>query len=136
EAHRTQEGSLGDQMRDALPNARWFGMTGTPVSAKDRNTFKMFGDPEDPNFVMSRYEPIRSIVDGTTLPVAVEPRLVNFTLDEETIDEAFDELAEAEELGAEEQEFLVGKAGHVSTIMNNPERVRIVCADIVEHYLT
>lgn len=88
EAHRTQEGSLGEQMRAAVPNATFFGMTGTPVSDKDRNTFKLFGDPKDPNFVMSRYEPIRSIVDGTTVPVSVEARLVQFNLDKDALDEA------------------------------------------------
>lgn len=45
EAHRTTEGSLGDDMRKALPRARFFGLTGTPISDKERNTFKLFGDP-------------------------------------------------------------------------------------------
>jgi SWI2/SNF2 ATPase len=32
EAHRTQEGDLGRKMREALPNASLFGLTGTPTS--------------------------------------------------------------------------------------------------------
>ena len=39
EAHRTQEGDLGRQMRAALPNAFLFGLTGTPVNKADKNTF-------------------------------------------------------------------------------------------------
>src|SRR5699024_4989487 len=35
EAHRTQEGDLGRQMRAALPNAFLFGLTGTPVNKAD-----------------------------------------------------------------------------------------------------
>ena len=35
EAHRTQEGDLGRQMRAALPNAFLFGLTGTPVNKID-----------------------------------------------------------------------------------------------------
>ena len=31
EAHRTQEGTLGEDMRNALPNAQFFGLTGTPI---------------------------------------------------------------------------------------------------------
>ena len=31
EAHRTQEGTLGEDMRTALPNAQFFGLTGTPI---------------------------------------------------------------------------------------------------------
>ena len=38
EAHRTQEGGLGRQMRAALPNAFLFGLTGTPINKSDKNT--------------------------------------------------------------------------------------------------
>ena len=48
EAHRTTEGTLGEDMREALPNARFFGLTGTPIADKERNTFTLFGDPNDP----------------------------------------------------------------------------------------
>jgi type I restriction enzyme R subunit len=47
EAHRTQEGDLGRQMRAALPNAFLFGLTGTPVNKADKNTFWAFGAEED-----------------------------------------------------------------------------------------
>ena len=43
EAHRTQEGDLGRKMREALPNAFLFGLTGTPINRADRNTFWAFG---------------------------------------------------------------------------------------------
>lgn len=46
EAHRTQEGDLGRQMRAALPNAFLFGLTGTPVNKADKNTFWAFGAEE------------------------------------------------------------------------------------------
>lgn len=35
EAHRTQEGDLGKKMRTALPNAFFFGLTGTPINRND-----------------------------------------------------------------------------------------------------
>lgn len=135
EAHRTQEGVLGDALRAAVPNAKFFGMTGTPISRKDRNTFRLFGDPDDPNMVMSRYEPRRSLIDGTTVPVSVEARLVRFTLDKEELDRAFDDLATEEGLDDDKKEFLAGKVSHTATLLRNPERVREVCADIVAHYL-
>jgi type I restriction enzyme, R subunit len=135
EAHRTQEGSLGEQMRAAVPNATFFGMTGTPISDKDRNTFTLFGDPKDPNFVLSRYEPIRSIVDGTTVPVAVEARLVKFNLDKGALDTAFDELAEEEGITEEEKVDLSGRVSHTATILRNPDRIALICTDIVAHYL-
>ena len=55
EAHRTQEGDLGRQMRAALPNAFLFGLTGTPVNKADKNTFWAFGAEEDKGGYMSRY---------------------------------------------------------------------------------
>jgi type I restriction enzyme R subunit len=39
EAHRTQEGEIGIKMRAALPNAFLFGLTGTPINRRDRNTY-------------------------------------------------------------------------------------------------
>ena len=45
EAHRTQEGDYGRKMREALPNAFLFGLTGTPINRRDRNTFMWFGSP-------------------------------------------------------------------------------------------
>ncbi|HHO9622046.1 TPA: type I restriction endonuclease subunit R [Escherichia coli] len=55
EAHRTQEGDLGRKMREALPNAFLFGLTGTPINRADRNTFYAFGAEEDEKGYMSRY---------------------------------------------------------------------------------
>ena len=39
ETHRSQEGDWGRTMRQALPNAFLFGLTGTPINRADRNTF-------------------------------------------------------------------------------------------------
>ena len=55
EAHRTQEGDYGRKMREALPNAFLFGLTGTPINRRDRNTFMWFGSPEDEGGYLSRY---------------------------------------------------------------------------------
>src|SRR5207247_9096978 len=55
EAHRTQEGDLGRKMREALPNAFLFGLTGTPINRADRNTFSAFGADADERGYMSRY---------------------------------------------------------------------------------
>ena len=89
EAHRTQEGSLGLDMRAALPNARFIGLTGTPISTADRNTWTTFGDPDDPEGVLNHYSVERSIADGATLPIHVETRLVDFQIDRDALDQAF-----------------------------------------------
>lgn len=72
EAHRTQEGDLGEKMRMALPNAFFFGLTGTPINRVDKNTFATFGAEEDRTGYMSRYSFSDSIRDGATLPLHFE----------------------------------------------------------------
>lgn len=134
EAHRTQEGNLGDDMRTALPHARFFGLTGTPISDKERNTFKLFGDPNDPGYVLNTYSMERSIVDGASVPVHVETRKVDYHLNSEALDEAFDQLADEENLTEEEREVIASKAAHVKTLLMNPGRITEVCKDILDHY--
>ncbi|MCC5954411.1 MAG: HsdR family type I site-specific deoxyribonuclease, partial [Acidimicrobiia bacterium] len=92
EAHRTQEGDLGRQMRDALPNAFLFGLTGTPINTRDRNTFYAFGADEDEGGYMSRYSFEESIRDNATLPLRFETRSVAQTIDPATRAAAFAEL--------------------------------------------
>jgi type I restriction enzyme R subunit len=135
EAHRTQEGRLGADLREALPNAQFFGLTGTPIADKDRNTFTLFGDPLDPGWVLNRYTIERSISDGASVPVHVETRLVDFHVDREALDEAFAVMADEEGLDDEERELLADRATSLRTFMLNPARVGAVCEDIVEHYL-
>ena len=134
EAHRTQEGRLGLDMREALPNAKFIGLTGTPISTEDRNTWAMFGDEDDPQGALNHYSVERSIHDGATLPVHVETRLVNFHFSKEALQEAFDELAKNENLTEEQKDILAAKASHISVIVRDKDRIEAICADIVKHY--
>jgi type I restriction enzyme R subunit len=134
EAHRTQEGRLGLDMREALPNAKFIGLTGTPISTDDRNTWEMFGDPEDPNGALNHYSVERSIYDGATLPVHVETRLVNFHFNPDDLQKAFDDLADEEELTDDQRGKLSAKAAHFSVVVRDKDRIESVCKDIVEHY--
>lgn len=134
EAHRTQEGRLGSEMREALPNATFFGLTGTPVTSADRNTFTLFGDADDPGHVLNHYSMERSISDGATLPVHVETRLIDYQLDKPALDEAFEQLVEEEGLSDEDKETLIKRGGSVEAFLKDPDRVQAVCGDIVDHW--
>ncbi|POH60304.1 type I restriction endonuclease subunit R [Arthrobacter glacialis] len=134
EAHRTQEGQLGQHLRAAFPNAKFFGFTGTPIADDDRNTFALFGDPEDPGHAMNTYNSDRSIADGTTVPIHVSPRLVDFHVRKEELDQAFDDLADEESLDEAAKNFLATRATRTRTFFANPERVQKVCADILDHF--
>jgi type I restriction enzyme R subunit len=134
EAHRTQEGTLGEQMRAALPNAFLFGFTGTPIADLDRNTFTLFGYEGDPGHALNSYDSDRSIADGTTVPMRVSSRMIEFAIDEEKLELEFAELAKAEGLNDSEMEEVASRLSTVATLLANPERIRKVCADIIDHY--
>lgn len=134
EAHRTQEGDLGRQMRAALPNAFLFGLTGTPVNKADKNTFWAFGAKEDDGGYMSRYTFQDSIRDKATLPLHFEPRLVDVHVDKETIDKAFAEFKESTALSDEEADALNKKSAKMASFLKSPERVAKIVEDIALHF--
>ena len=133
EAHRTQEGDLGRQMRAALPNAFLFGLTGTPVNKLDKNTFWAFGASEDSSGYLSRYTFQDSIRDEATLPLHFEPRLIDVHVDKSTLDEAFNNLKESAGLTDEEADALNQKSTKMSVFLKSPERVEKIVQDIVQH---
>ncbi len=132
EAHRTQEGDLGRKMRTALPNAFLFGLTGTPINRRDRNTFYAFGAEEDPRGYMSRYGFEESIRDGATLRLHFEPRLVELRIDKAAIDEAYQALTG--DLSDLDKDNLAKAASKMAVLVKVPERVQQICADIARHY--
>ena len=134
EAHRTQEGDLGRQMRAALPNAFLFGLTGTPVNKADKNTFWAFGSETDEGGYISRYTFQDSLRDGATLPLHFEPRLVDIHVDKETLDKLFDEFKEEAALTDEEADALNKKSAKMSSFLKSPERVKKIVKDIATHF--
>tara|TARA_B100000678_G_scaffold244077_1_gene215905 strand:- start:818 stop:3784 length:2967 start_codon:yes stop_codon:yes gene_type:complete len=136
EAHRTQEGDLGRQMRAALPNAFLFGLTGTPVNKADKNTFWAFGAEEDEEGYLSRYTFQDSLRDDATRPLHFEPRLVDVHVDKESIDEAFALFKESAALSDEEADALNKKSAKMAAFLKSPERIAKIVADIVTHFNT
>jgi type I restriction enzyme, R subunit len=132
EAHRTQEGDLGVRMREALPNAFFFGLTGTPINRRDRNTFWAFGAEEDEKGYMSLYSFRDSVDDGATLPLHFEARMLELRVDREAIDEGFERLTGR--LSDEDQDELARRAAKLAVLVKAPERVRRICEDIARHY--
>jgi type I restriction enzyme R subunit len=134
EAHRTQEGDLGRQMRAALPNAFLFGLTGTPVNKADKNTFWAFGAEEDQGGYLSRYTFHDSIRDEATLPLHFEPRLLDVHIDRDSIDKAFAEFKESAALSDEEADALSRKSAKMAAFLKSPERVAKIVEDIAIHF--
>ena len=132
EAHRTQEGDLGRKMREALPNAFLFGLTGTPINKRDRNTFWAFGADEDEQGYMSRYSFQDSIRDKATLPLHFEAVDVRLHIDKEAIDEAYSQITD--ELGEQDRDDLAKRAAKMAVLIKAPERVNAICQHIVNHF--
>jgi type I restriction enzyme R subunit len=132
EAHRTQEGDLGRKMREALPNAFLFGLTGTPINRADKNTFWAFGADEDEKGYLSRYSFQESIRDKATLPLHFEAPEVKLKIDKAAIDEAYKAITG--ELSEQDRDDLAKRAAKMAVLVKNPERVRAVVNHIVKHF--
>ncbi|MGI5238781.1 type I restriction endonuclease subunit R [Dactylosporangium sp. CA-139066] len=138
EAHRTQSDkakSLAGQMRAALPSAKFFGMTGTPVRNLSTDTFALFGDETDPGRVLHRYSVSRSLRDEATVPVMLDPHAVSFEMDDQELQAEFDQFADDFDLDDPDRETLSRKFGRLTSVFANPDRIHTVCQDIVDHYL-
>ncbi len=132
EAHRSQEGDLGRRMREALPNAFLFGLTGTPINKSDKNTFYAFGADEDEYGYMSRYGFEDSIRDGATKELHFEPRLLELHVDNISISEEYQELTK--DLTDEERDKLSKTAAKMAVLLKAPKRIEAVCQDIAKHF--
>jgi type I restriction enzyme R subunit len=134
EAHRTQEGDLGRKMRAALPNAFLFGLTGTPIARRDRNTFAWFGAEEDPDGYLNRYSYQQAVFDEAILPVHFVPRPVQLGIDQAAIDAGFEEIAAAAELDTTEKAELSKRGGRLSHLLAAPVRITAVADHITQHF--
>lgn len=138
EAHRTQSAkskSLAGQMRAALPHAKFFGMTGTPVRNLATDTFALFGEETDPGRVLHRYSVSRSLQDEATVPVMLDPYPVSFEMNDQALQTEFDQFADEFDLDDPDREALSRKFGRLTSVFANPDRIHAVCQHIVDHYL-
>jgi len=130
EAHRGNEGISGINMRNAFKKAFFFGFTGTPVDKKHTNTFRNY-EGEGKRY-LDYYSIQQAIDDGATIPVTYEARLSKFSIDEEKLDEQFEEIAR--DLPEKQKTELVKKYGKKAALVKLPKRMEAVARDIVEHY--
>lgn len=116
-------------IRNSLPNATYIGFTGTPISAKDRNTREVFGNYID------IYDMTQAVEDGATRPVYYESRVVRLKLDEETlklIDAEYDVMAQNAD--PEVIEKSKRTLGQLDAILGNAQTINSLVTDILDHY--
>ena len=131
EAHRTQEGDLGTKMREALPNAFFFGLTGTPINRNDHNTFSCFGSEEDEYGYISKYTFQNSVDDGATLELNFKTVPVSMHLDEQRLQAEFDALTD--QISEEDKQELIRRTS-VEAFFTADKRINDVCKYIVDHF--
>ena len=131
EAHRMQEGDLGKKMRTALPNAFFFGLTGTPINRNDHNTFACFGAEEDKYGYISKYTFQNSVEDKATLELNFKTVPVEMHLDNANLQKEFDELTD--QISEEDKNELVRRTS-VEAFFTAEKRINDVCKYIVTHF--
>ncbi len=115
-------------LHDSLPNATYVGFTGTPIDA----TLDVFGD------VVDSYTMTESVKDDITVRIVYEGRAAKVILDNKKLEEVevyYDQCAED---GASDYQIEESKKATASmtAILGDPDRIKALAADFVEHYET
>jgi type I restriction enzyme R subunit len=126
EAHRSQYRGLAANMRKAMPNACFFGFTGTPIDKKDKSTLTTFGPYID------TYTIKQAVDDGATVPIFYEGRLPDVRVLGQNLDKLFDRVFA--DRTDEERAAIKKKHATEQTIAAAPQRIQAICLDILEHY--
>ena len=132
EAHRSQYKINAEQMRVAMPNAVFYGFTGTPIDKNDKSTPRVFGP------IIDKYGFRESQEDGATLPIRYQGRLSElFVEGGETIDEIFERIIGNDPTITEElKDNLKRQYVTKGKIAEAPSRVKRIALDLVKHYTT
>ena len=115
-------------LHDSLPNATYVGFTGTPVDG----TIEVFGG------VVDAYTMTEAVRDGITVNLVYEGRAARVTINQNKvreIEEYYDFCVreEANEYQVEESKKSVA---NMEIIIGDPDRLRAVAEDFINHYET
>ena len=130
EAHRSQYAVLALNMRNALPNARFIGFTGTPLIAEEtEKTKEVFGD------YVSKYNFKQAVDDNSTVPLFYENRVPELQLTNEQFDEDMESLLEQAALDEDQEKLLAKRLAKSYAIITLDARLKRVAQDIVDHFI-
>ena len=130
ECHRTQEKDLGAYLQATLPDARFFGFTGTPIKSNDKDTYARFSIEGEG--YLDKYGIDDAVRDGATVPILYEGRKTDWSINEAEMDILFDRWFV--DLPDNKREELRRKGITFATLAKHPERVRLIALDIWEHF--
>jgi len=127
EAHRTQYGDLAGYMRQAMPNAKYFAFTGTPIDKENKSTLSTFYGRE----YIDTYTIKQAVEDGATLPIFYDSALPKLHV-EDYLDSQFDFYFK--DATDEKKKLLKQHATSMKNIMVDPDRIRDIGKEIIQHY--
>ena len=130
ECHRTQEKDLGAFLQATLPEAHFYGFTGTPIKSTEKDTYARFSVAGEG--YLDKYGIDDAVRDGATVPILYEGRKTDWAINEAEIDILFDRWFV--DLPDDKREELKRKGLTVATIAKHPERVHLIALDIWEHF--
>lgn len=113
-------------LHDSLPNATYVGFTGTPIDA----TIEVFGP------VVDSYTMTESVRDGITVNLVYDGRAAKVNLNESKLQEIEDYYDRCADEGANEHQIEESKkaVAHLDVILGDPERLRTIAKDFIDHY--
>jgi type I restriction enzyme R subunit len=113
-------------LHDSLPNATYVGFTGTPIDA----TLDVFGP------VVDSYTMVESVFDEITVRIVYEGRAAKVLLDSKQLDEVEKYYQQSADAGTNEYQIEKSKKAmaSMSTILGDPDRIRAIAEDFVQHY--
>jgi len=133
EGHRSHEGDMGIWMRKALEGVKLFAFTGTPIENNDRSTRKAFSPEVDGVYedYLDAYRIKEAIDDGATVPIIYEPRLTDWAVRSDDVDESFEQEFAA--FSDEQRDALRQDAAKLAVVAKTPERMTAIADDIADY---
>lgn len=151
EAHRTQNNIDGERelskekqeyvlkfgyaryMRDAFPNAKITGFTGTPLMKLDKDTTSVFGE------YTHVYAMNDAVEDGATVPIHYEMRKVKIETNEEYLKE-MDEIQreyikslDPQDIASQQKIDTLLKSVRIKQVLEDDDVIKAKSEDILEH---
>jgi type I restriction enzyme R subunit len=130
ECHRTQEKDLGAYLRKTMPDARFFGFTGTPIKKNDKDTYANFGVVGEG--YLDKYGIDDAVADGATVPIYYTGRKTDWHIDEAKIDILFDNWFA--DLPDDKLEKLKKQGVKITDLVKHPQRIELIAYDIWTHF--
>ena len=128
EAHRSNNGTLAENMMRILPDASRMGFTGTPLLSYDHITERTFGE------YVSVYDFVTAVADGATVPLYYENRSDLLKIENPDINDKLAEAVEAADLDENQRSKLEEDCKREYHIIISDSRLNAIACDFVKHY--